>query len=233
MEFSYEIVDGERLEWHVAAAFRRMKADFERAFPGITLHIGRGGGTRTAQEQIDLFLSRYRVQWFGTGPYGDVRWWKGKRYVRYSGIGTVAQPGTSNHDEGGPNGPRSTDLVDSGADAGVMTRGTVRDRWMERNAGRYGFENEGYGFKEAWHKKFVGTIGGTPTTTCAGSATTGSEYPDMFIAIVRNKDWYLVVGGKACLLGKASGARESGAPILNFPDEWAVTQLKKIVTGIA
>lgn len=69
--------------------------------------------------------------------------------------------------------------------------------------------------------------GSTPTPT-----PTGSEYPDMFIAIVRKSDWYLVVGGKACLLGAASGARTSGAPILNFPDEWSITQLKKIVSGI-
>lgn len=54
----------------------------------------------------------------------------------------------------------------------------------------------------------------------------------MFIAIVRGKDWYLVTGGKACLLGAASGARESGAPILTFPDDWSVKQLQSIVAGI-
>src|SRR5690606_34176559 len=64
------------------------------------------------------------------------------------------------------------------------------------------------------------------------STTSSKEYPDMFIAIVRKKDWYLVVGGKACLLGAASGARQSGAPILEFVDDWAVKQLQSIVSGI-
>lgn len=66
----------------------------------------------------------------------------------------------------------------------------------------------------------------------APSTITEQEHPDMFIAIVRRKDWYLVVGGKACLLGAASGARDSGAPILEFVDDWAVKQLQGIVTGI-
>lgn len=75
--------------------------------------------------------------------------------------------------------------------------------------------------------------GGGTTTPGAGSVTTGSEHPDMFIAIIRKKDWYLVVGGKACLLGANSNARKSGAPILEFPDDWAVKQLKTVVSGIA
>lgn len=66
----------------------------------------------------------------------------------------------------------------------------------------------------------------------ASSTIPNNQEESMFIAIVRKKDWYLVSGGKACLLGAASGARESGAPILNFVDDWAVNQLKKITTGI-
>lgn len=72
------------------------------------------------------------------------------------------------------------------------------------------------------------------TAGAGGSTITPETLEDsMFIAIVRNKDWYLVVGGKAALLGAASGARESGAPILNFVDDWAVKQLKRVVSGIA
>ena len=52
---------------------------------------------RSYAEQVSMFLSRYRVQWSGRGIYGDVRWWKGKRYVRTSGAGMVAIPGTSTH----------------------------------------------------------------------------------------------------------------------------------------
>lgn len=59
-----------------------------------------------------------------------------------------------------------------------------------------------------------------------------AQEESMFIAIVRKTDWYLVTGGKACLLGAHSGARASGAPILNFPDDWAVKQLQSVVSGI-
>jgi len=52
---------------------------------------------RSYAEQVTMFLSRYRIQWTGRGIYGDVRWWKGKRYVRTSGLGMAAIPGTSTH----------------------------------------------------------------------------------------------------------------------------------------
>lgn len=65
-----------------------------------------------------------------------------------------------------------------------------------------------------------------------GGVTIPGKEDSMFIAIVKNSDWYLVVGGKACLLGAKSGARTSGAPILNFPDDWSVKQLRTVVTGI-
>lgn len=72
-----------------------------------------------------------------------------------------------------------------------------------------------------------------PLTYIAARLTsTPTQEDSMFIAIVRKKDWYLVVGGRACLLGAASDARNSGAPILYFPDDWAVNELAKIVTGI-
>ena len=55
---------------------------------------------RSYADQVKLFVERYRVQLFGSGAYGDVRWWKGKRYVRVSGLGMAAIPGTSVHGSG-------------------------------------------------------------------------------------------------------------------------------------
>jgi len=55
---------------------------------------------RSYAEQVTMFLSRYRVQWSGRGLYGDVRRWNGKRYVRTSGAGMAARPGTSTHGDG-------------------------------------------------------------------------------------------------------------------------------------
>lgn len=172
MPYTYEWIDGQRVEWNVARDFRLMAAAFYKD-TGCTLHIE--SGTRTTAEQTAIFTDRYRVQATGSGPYGDVRWWDGKRWVRHSGKGTVAAPKTSNHEEEGPNGPRSLDLFDSGSDPGVTTRGTARDLWMQNNAGRFGFENEGYGFREAWHKTYRRPIGGAPTPTPGGQETNRDE----------------------------------------------------------
>jgi len=58
--------------------------------------------------------------------------------------------------------------------------------------------------------------------------STESEYDIMFIANVRNGSFWLCEPGKrAHLLGRNSGARESGIPIVNYPDDWAVKQLQR------
>ncbi|QGZ16730.1 endolysin, L-Ala-D-Glu peptidase domain [Microbacterium phage Dewdrop] len=161
--YTYVFIDGKRVEYSVAQAFQRMAAAFLRD-TGCSLHIA--SGTRLSSEQIAIFKERYVLvgDVRGRRVY-DTRWWQGKLWYRISPAGTVAQPGTSNHEEGGPNGPRSIDIYDSGSGAGVTVRGTVRDRWMERNAAQHGFENEGYNFREPWHKTFRGTIGGRPAPT--------------------------------------------------------------------
>lgn len=158
MAYSYTSRDGERVEVNVAAAFDRLAAAFRNAH-GLTLHVS--SGTRTTQDQINIFLSRYVTAGAVGGRYVyDTRVWNGTRYYRVSSAGTVAVPGTSNHEENGPNGPRSIDIRDSGSNAGVTSRGSARDIWMANNAGAYGFENEGYNFGEPWHKTFRGSIGG-------------------------------------------------------------------------
>lgn len=166
MAFTYTTINGQRVEVNVANAFQRMRTDFKRD-TGCDLYIS--SGTRTAQEQINIFLSRYvtAANVRGRKVY-DTRTWNGVLYYRISSAGTVAVPRTSNHEEGGPNGPRSIDIRDSGSDSGVTVRGSSRDLWMQRNASKYGFENEGYNFGEPWHKTYRGTIGGG-----GGSSTSG------------------------------------------------------------
>lgn len=65
---------------------------------------GAPAGIRSARrdpaEQRELFLSRYRPAKTGSGPYGDVRYYRGVRYVRVSGEGSVAIPGSSEHETG-------------------------------------------------------------------------------------------------------------------------------------
>lgn len=58
------------------------------------------GAWRSYGVQASLFEARYEQRaWPYSGPYGDVRWWKGLRYVRMRGA-AAAVPGTSNHGGG-------------------------------------------------------------------------------------------------------------------------------------
>jgi peptidoglycan hydrolase-like protein with peptidoglycan-binding domain len=168
MAYQYTTRNGQRLEIAVSAAFDALNNAFHAVF-GLWLVIN--SGTRTDAEQEAIFRERYTLTPNGRKVY-DTRWWQGRLWYRISAAGTVAPPGSSNHQESGPNGPRSFDISDTGGDPGVMTRGTARDRWMEANAGRFQIENEGYNFNEPWHKTFRGVLGsvgspagGTPDET--------------------------------------------------------------------
>lgn len=144
--YSYTTRDGQRVEVHGAAAYDRMNAAF-KASKGYQLFVS--SGVRTTAEQ----------QYF----------WNG--YIKgLPGFNLAARPGTSNHEENGPVGPRALDIRDSGPNAGVTTRGTDRDRWMEQNAGTFGFKNAGYSFSkvEAWHKEYQGSLAGSVAAPSQG-----------------------------------------------------------------
>lgn len=167
MSYTYVTIDGQRVETAVAAAYGRMNSAFKRD-TGCSLIIS--SGTRTYEEQKAIFLARYVLagQVNGRKVY-DTRTWNGQLWYRISSAGTVAVPGTSNHEEDGPNGPRSIDIRDTGSDNGVTVRGTKRDKWMEAHAGEYGFQNEGYNFGEPWHKTFRGDLGSGGGTVTGGT----------------------------------------------------------------
>lgn len=239
---SYVYRDGARLTPWMDYCLGRLDADLQRLF-GVRLTLAPDKGIRTTAEQTAIFLSRYRVQLVGKGPFGDVRWWKGRRYVRHSGLGTVAQPGTSNHEIQGSTA--AVDVADSGG-PGIGTMGSARSNWLRANASRYGLVPEGFSFGEAWHYAIPNVFNPVPGVgsgagSSAGSGGSGVVPPgrveededDMYIANVKNGNFYLVIGKQAHALGGASGARESGIPVINYPDDWAVKQLKAGgVTGI-
>lgn len=102
-------------------------------------------GYRSLAAQERIFLARYRKQSVGVGPFGDVRWWKGERYVRVSGTGTVAVPGTSNHGLG-----LAVDLAEP-----YMTTGP-KHAWLVSRLAFYGWYWEGQAFGEPWHYTFKG-----------------------------------------------------------------------------
>lgn len=171
MAYTYTSINNQRVQTDVASAFHRLNAAFKAA-TGLSLVVM--SGTRTTAEQRNIFLSRYTRQSTGVGPYGDVRWYNGVRYVRTSPAGTVAVPGTSNHEEGGPIGPRALDIRDTGSNAGVSIAGNSRSNWIRYNARTYGFNPAGYNFGEPWHIEYTGSFGGSGSP--AGGETGSTIY---------------------------------------------------------
>ena len=108
MAYVYVQIDGQRVEDNVAAAFYRLAAAFKAKF-NLTLHVRSGTRTRAEQEYL------YHLYITGQGSL-------------------AAKPGSSNHEEGGPIGPRALDVYDSGSDPGVTRLGTVRANWLRANA---------------------------------------------------------------------------------------------------
>lgn len=123
-----------------AAAFDRVAAAFEARFKK-PLTVTQG--YRTYAEQRRIFEARYRPQIIGRGPYGDVRWWNGRRYVRVTGS-AAAIPGTSNHGWGV--------AADLNTRNGFGDFDTPEYKWLATHGPAYGWTNtEGRAIREPWH----------------------------------------------------------------------------------
>lgn len=146
-------VDQARMTPAMAADFRAMAAEFRRVW-GVDL-LGTSG-IRLDSEQERIFRERYvpNSQVNGRRVY-DRRWWNGVLWARISSAGTVAVPGSSNHQLGyGRRG--AVDLRDGGSDPGVTRFGTRRNLWLRANAWRWGFNpDEGVAVNEAWHYRYT------------------------------------------------------------------------------
>lgn len=138
---------GARLTPWMLYCLLRLDADLRRLF-GVHLVLDSSKGIRLNSEQRAIFFDRYRQQSSGRGPFNDVRWFEGRRYVRHSGLGTVAPPGESNHEIQGDTG--AVDLADSGG-PGIGTMGSERSNWLRAHAADYDLDPEGFEFEEAWH----------------------------------------------------------------------------------
>lgn len=124
----------------IAEAFDRVAAAFEKV-NGQALECTQGYRSLAIQKKI--FLERYKVQAFGSGPFGDVRWYGGRRYVRVTGA-AAAIPGTSNHGLGV--------AVDLSTKIGFGTWNSAQYEWMAKNGPKYGWTNtEGRAVNEPWH----------------------------------------------------------------------------------
>jgi len=181
------IIDGQPVHPAVAAALKLLDTGF---YTATGQHLRVTSGYRSKAAQAKLFLARYRAQWAGRGAYNDVRWWKGKRYVRHSGAGTVAVPGTSLHESF-----RALDIRDTGKDSGVTTAGTVRSNWIKKNAHLYGFNPRGLTFGEPWHIEYTGSL--TQTSGDVTPTETEDLMPMKIIAPYGMPDRAVIGGGLA------------------------------------
>ena len=118
-------------------------------------------GIRTNAEQRAIFFDRYVTAGNVRGRrVYDTRWWNGTRWYRISSAGTVAVPGTSNHEIQGNRA--AVDIRDTGSDAGVTSRNSTRGRWIRQNAARFGLIASGDGFGEGWHFDIVNIFNAPP-----------------------------------------------------------------------
>lgn len=173
----YEVVNGQRLAPAVAHAIASLAVAFRDQF-GLDVIVS--SGRRTYDEQKALFLNRYRAQATGNGPFNDVRFWQGVRYVRVGQGGTVAQPGTSRHED-----DHAVDIRDSGSSPGLTTIGTKRSNWLKGNCSRFGFAATGFSFGEAWHIDYTGDPW-DGSSGAHGDESTDDEKPFFPVVSVEN-----------------------------------------------
>lgn len=151
---------GQRVTPWMAYQLTVLDRDLQAAF-GVNLICN--SAIRLPQEQIDIFLDRYVTVGNVNGRYVyDTRWWRGQLWYRVSDEGTVATPGTSNHEIQGDKA--AVDIQDTGADAGVATRYSERGQWLRSHAAMYDLIASGDGFGEGWHFDIV-DIWNTPPNT--------------------------------------------------------------------
>lgn len=144
-------------------AFAALSADLEaEGHPAMRVN----DGDRELQDEIEMFLSRFRPQASGVGSFNDVRWWQGVRYVRFSPLGTVAPPGTGNHGK-----RRANDL------GYPYNSDTPAHRRAQVLAKRHNITCEGMGFREWWHWTFWGPLGAIGNTGAAAGDTTTTPAP--------------------------------------------------------
>ena len=155
------------------AAFAALSDDLEaEGLPPLTVV----SGDRAPEEQVALFVARFWQQAVGVGRFADVRFWDGSawgygggtRWVRWSSEGTVAVPGTGNHEK-----HRSNDL------GWPYNSDTWQHARAREIAKRHNITCDGIGFGESWHWTFWGALGALGAPASTGNATTVQE-DDMY-----------------------------------------------------
>ncbi|QDP45533.1 lysin A [Microbacterium phage FuzzBuster] len=173
--------DGSRLTPWMLYQINRLDA---MLFALFGVHVIVTSGIRTYAEQEAIFRQRYVTAGNINGrKVYDTRVWNGVRWYRISSAGTVAVPGTSNHEIQGTNA--AVDLRDTGSTAGIATAGSARANWLRANAGQFDMEPEGYNFGEAWHYKVRNINNAAPSPTPTPVPNTNQEDEEMIIIDVK------------------------------------------------
>lgn len=163
--------DGQRLTPYMAWQISRLDADLHSLF-GV--HVLITSAIRLYEDQKRIFLERYVTAGNVRGRrVYDTRWWAGQLWYRISSLGTVAQPGTSNHEIQGNRA--AVDLRDTGSDAGIATGGSRRSNWLRANAWRYDLVPSGFGFGEAWHYDVQNIYNSVPGAPAAAPPLEGGN----------------------------------------------------------
>lgn len=201
--------DGSRLtpymEYQINCLDRDLRANF-----GVGVLVS--SGIRIPQEQIDIFLQRYVTAGNIRGrKVYDTRVWRGVRYYRISSAGTVAVPGTSNHEIQGSKA--AVDLRDTGADAGITVASSKRGRWIRQNAWRYGLVASGDGFGEGWHFDVLNIYNAVPGAPAGGTNPKGVTVIQYHRedGTARSKSYRTLKPGDAFWLNTLAGAATSQA----------------------
>lgn len=121
---------------------------------------------RPLATQIQIFLERYLPARTGGGYYGDVRWWKGVRYVRKKGTAAAAVPGTSNHGTG-----TAIDVSGLGPVGSAAWEAFRRD--VEPHGWRHPAWAKTTNFYEPWHWEYSPALDTRPVSN-PGPSTGGA-----------------------------------------------------------
>ena len=165
--------DGARLTPWMLYVVNLLDADLFRAF-GV--HVLVSSAIRTYAEQERIFRARYVTAGNVNGcRVYDTRVWKGVRWYRISSAGTVAPPGSSNHEIQGDRA--AVDLRDTGSDAGITVASSKRGRWIRQWCRDKGLLiASGDGFGEGWHFDVPGVFRTPPSAPSGGgSVSKGKE----------------------------------------------------------
>ena len=191
--------------------------------PPITVN----SGDREYEDQKAIFLARYVREWEVRGrKVYDTRYWNGATWYRISPAGTVAPPGSSNHES-----RRAADLGYP-----YNNRSTAAHRRLQQIAGGFGIKWTGVNFAEDWHWENVGVLGsvGVAAATAAvpfKTTTIPEEEDDMLALKIKDYD------GKEHLCTLGSGVfrhlikednPERIKNIVRSDDQWVATDLVEL-----